>query len=56
MNLGEDADTTGAVYRQLAGAYYGIEGIPAEWRSKVVRGDDILALASRLHEHGSSAA
>ena len=33
VNLGEDADTTGAVYGQIAGAYYGDQGIPAEWKS-----------------------
>ncbi len=32
VNLGEDADTTGAIYGQLAGAYYGESGIPAGWR------------------------
>ncbi len=31
INLGDDADTTGAVYGQLAGAYYGDHGIPVEW-------------------------
>ena len=31
VNLGDDADTTGAVYGQLAGAYYGREGIPERW-------------------------
>ena len=31
VNLGEDADTTGAVCGQLAGAYFGVEGIPPEW-------------------------
>ncbi len=35
VNLGEDADTTGAVYGQLAGAYYGEEGIPRSWRRKL---------------------
>ena len=30
VNLGDDADTTGAVYGQLAGAYYGRSGIPRE--------------------------
>lgn len=35
VNLGDDADTTGAVYGQLAGAYYGEEGIPKSWRRKV---------------------
>ena len=28
VNLGDDADTTGAVYGQIAGAYYGESGIP----------------------------
>lgn len=31
VNLGDDADTTGAVCGQLAGAYWGEAGIPAEW-------------------------
>src|SRR5581483_1540192 len=33
-NLGDDADTTAAVYGQLAGAYYGEGGIPARWRER----------------------
>lgn len=28
VNLGEDSDTVGAVYGQIAGAYYGLSGIP----------------------------
>ena len=31
VNLGDDADTVGAVYGGLAGAWYGIEAIPNEW-------------------------
>lgn len=31
MNLGDDADTSGAIYGQLAGAYYGLQGIPQKW-------------------------
>jgi ADP-ribosyl-[dinitrogen reductase] hydrolase len=31
VNLGDDADTTGAVCGQLAGAHWGEGGIPAEW-------------------------
>lgn len=31
VNLGEDADTTGAVYGQIAGAFYGENGIPDGW-------------------------
>lgn len=34
VNLGGDADTVGAIYGQLAGAYYGVTGIPEEWRAK----------------------
>ena len=48
VNLGEDADTTGAVYGQLAGAYYGAEGIPEEWRAQLVKRDDIERLAAAL--------
>lgn len=32
VNLGHDADTTGAIFGQLAGAYYGVAGIPQTWR------------------------
>jgi ADP-ribosyl-[dinitrogen reductase] hydrolase len=31
VNLGDDADTIGAVTGQLAGAIYGRQGIPAQW-------------------------
>jgi ADP-ribosylglycohydrolase len=50
VNLGDDADTTGAVFGQLAGAYYGVGGIPEEWRRVVARVTDIEALAAQLHE------
>lgn len=35
VNLGDDADTTGAVAGQLAGAFWGESGIPIEWRENV---------------------
>jgi ADP-ribosyl-[dinitrogen reductase] hydrolase len=50
VNLGEDADTTGAVYGQLAGAYYGVESIPVHWRARLARATDIETLATRLHD------
>ena len=31
VNLGDDADTTGAIYGQLAGAFYGVDAIPQAW-------------------------
>ena len=52
VNLGEDADTTGAVYGQIAGAYYGVEGIPSEWREKIAMCDLIEQRATELHAMG----
>jgi ADP-ribosyl-[dinitrogen reductase] hydrolase len=43
VNLGDDADTTGAVYGQLAGAVYGTQGIPPSWL-------ELLALRERIEE------
>lgn len=37
VNLGDDADTTGAVCGQLAGAYWGETEIPQEWREELAR-------------------
>ena len=34
-NLGDDADTTAAVCGQLAGAFYGVSGIPERWLERV---------------------
>lgn len=39
VNLGDDADTTGAVCGQLAGAYWGEAGIPEEWLTGLARRD-----------------
>ena len=48
VNLGDDADTTGAVCGQIAGAFYGEEGIPPEWLARLVMADEIRSLADRL--------
>src|SRR3954447_4980563 len=48
VNLGDDADTTAAIAGQLAGALYGLEGIPGHWRERVFLADEIIALADRL--------
>ena len=50
VNLGEDADTTGAVYGQIAGTYYGARGIPPRWRSRVAMGVEIMRMAEVLME------
>jgi ADP-ribosyl-[dinitrogen reductase] hydrolase len=39
VNLGDDADTTGAVCGQFAGAYWGESGVPPEWRQGLARQD-----------------
>jgi ADP-ribosylglycohydrolase len=41
VNLGHDADTTGAICGQLAGAYWGEASIPASLRSGLARVDMI---------------
>ena len=46
VNLGDDADTTGAVCGQLAGACWGESGIPGEWITGLAR-KDMLEVALR---------
>jgi ADP-ribosylglycohydrolase len=48
VNLGEDADTTGAVAGGLAGLAYGQAAIPPEWMTALARQGDIAELAGRL--------
>jgi ADP-ribosyl-[dinitrogen reductase] hydrolase len=50
VNLGDDADTTGAVYGQLAGAFYGEGGIPEEWRAVLAHCNLIESYADKLYE------
>jgi hypothetical protein len=48
VNLGDDADTTGAAYGQLAGAHYGADSIPAAWRERLALRGLIEGFAERL--------
>lgn len=48
VNLGDDADTTGAIYGQLAGAYYGDGAIPARWLGVLHRAEEIRAIGTKL--------
>jgi len=50
VSLGGDADTIGAMTGAIAGACYGIEGIPSQWRETVEQHDHIGALSKRLWE------
>lgn len=56
VNLGHDADTVGAVCGQIAGAVWGLSGIPEAWRRRLWDGARIEALATRLHQAGMPAA
>jgi ADP-ribosylglycohydrolase len=47
-NLGDDADTTAAIYGQLAGAFYGESDIPTGWRAKLALRGSIEAYADKL--------
>lgn len=49
VNLGDDADTTGAVYGQLAGAFYGADGIPQEWLGVIAHRELITSFADQLN-------
>ncbi len=47
-NLGDDADTTAAQAGQLAGAFYGEDGIPPEWLALITMRQSIGAMAEGL--------
>jgi len=47
VNLGDDADSVGAVAGQLAGARYGVSGIPRNWL-------DVLVQHERIEEIGQT--
>ena len=49
VNLGNDADTVGAVYGQIAGAYYGGSGISEPWLAKLYMRQEITQRADELY-------
>jgi ADP-ribosyl-[dinitrogen reductase] hydrolase len=54
VNLGDDADTTAAVYGQLAGAHYGVDDIPESWRGKLAKRALIEDFARSLYQRASA--
>lgn len=50
VNLGLDSDSTGAVYGQVAGAYYGESGIPKDWLDKLAFREMISKIADEIYE------
>ena len=53
VNLGDDADTTAAIYGQLAGAYYSVENIPKKWVENVYASTFIMRISDWIAERGS---
>ena len=49
-NVGNDADTTAAICGQIAGAYYGVQGIPDDWLNSLTMKQDISKMAKQLYE------
>ena len=47
VNLGDDTDTVAAIAGGLAGALYGYESIPQEWRDTLIKRDYIEELCER---------
>lgn len=61
VNLGDDADTVGAVAGGLAGAAYGPFAVPRRWSLAIARRGDLEEVAEGLHrlyilQHGGGAA
>jgi ADP-ribosyl-[dinitrogen reductase] hydrolase len=54
VNLGNDADTTGAIYGQLAGAFYGVNGIPEEWIERLTMREFIHESADALFDFSTA--
>jgi len=49
-NLGDDADTTAAICGQVAGAFYGVKGIPFSWLDSLSKKKQIVRYADELHK------
>ena len=50
ISLGDDTDTVGAVYGQIAGAYYGLSGIPQYYKDNLMMYNLIYDTAVKLIE------
>ena len=54
VNLGDDADTTGAIYGQLAGAFYGVDAIPQDWIERLALCELVSEMATRLFDFSNA--
>lgn len=49
VNLGDDADTGGAIFGGIGGAYYGIDALPKRWLDVILRKDEIINLVNTYY-------
>jgi ADP-ribosylglycohydrolase len=54
VNLGDDTDTTAAIYGQLAGAYYGYKNLPMKWVDQIYAKKFILQLSKWIAYEGKN--
>ncbi|CAF1022227.1 unnamed protein product [Rotaria magnacalcarata] len=52
VNLGDDTDTTAAIYGQLAGAHYGYDCLPERWKKQVYASNFIKCLCKWIVYEG----
>ena len=50
VNLGEDTDTVAAIAGGLAGALYGYDAIPQEWRDTLIKRDYIEEMSKKAYD------
>ena len=50
VNLGGDTDTIGAIAGGLAVLFYGYDRVPEEWRKKIIKEEEIIALCEIMEE------
>ncbi|CAF2076267.1 unnamed protein product [Rotaria magnacalcarata] len=53
VNLGDDTDTTAAIYGQLAGVYYGYKNLPSDWIEQLYAKEFIRSLSKWIAYEGS---
>lgn len=54
VNLGDDADSVGAVAGQIAGARWGLSSIPKAWLDVLCQRERLVALAQDLYAEGEA--
>jgi ADP-ribosyl-[dinitrogen reductase] hydrolase len=54
VNPGDDADTTGAIYGQLVGVFYGVAAIPQDWIERLALRELITEKAAALFDFSNA--